>query len=140
VQSIYHDYEFVLDYIAKRRRTVYDFWTRTQGLQIDLYSLPDRSLCYYSVTRPGTASQNLLLDRISPDSPSAIIQISDLKIGTPEMWQPLVEWLEPATVHGSAKGISLQKWWDDNGMVFRFMDMPVELRMCVYEQISGPYL
>ena len=77
-----------------------------------------------------------------PTSMSSVVSLAaaDIDVGAPENWSPFIQWLD-ATLDGrSADALhTQQKWWASNGMTFRFLALPFEMRACIYGHVTGSY-
>jgi hypothetical protein len=75
--------------------------------------------------------------------PVASPALTDLEVKSSEDWQSFLEWeasaLEMLEIYGDSL-IEQSAWWADNGMVFQLMDLPLELRETIFDEITGPYL
>jgi hypothetical protein len=133
----------VVSYLDRTLRADFHIGVRIAGLKVFPKPSKDDSKSQLRFTQPGRSRpikgdvrcSSILIDETTG------LDVSDVEIsfaGGP--WQPFTEWVE--NEYGSRKGptYTLSKWWRVNGRSFRFMDLPSELRMCVYEQLIGPYI
>jgi hypothetical protein len=63
--------------------------------------------------------------------------MTELEVGGPGRWQPFVSWINESLESLTPAKLTVDDWWKTNGMAFRFMDLPVELRENVYGHITG---
>ncbi|KAF2808841.1 uncharacterized protein BDZ99DRAFT_463705 [Mytilinidion resinicola] len=72
-------------------------------------------------------------------SQSEKVQIRDVLVGVPEKWISLESWMNEQDVESDEPGnYKIQKeWWKMTAKVFRFLDLPGELRNQIYEYAIG---
>ncbi|KAH4923595.1 hypothetical protein HBI79_169570 [Parastagonospora nodorum] len=140
----FHPYRLLKSYFHRRRRTDFTFWRRFRDLKFTQTLVDSASSwrCTISSTSELIFEVEVRLKR-SGVQPVISPALSDLEVKSSEDWQPFLEWeasaLEMLEIYGDSL-IEQLAWWADNGMVFQLMDLPLELRETIYDQITGPYL
>jgi hypothetical protein len=132
-------YELISTYIRHRQRTDFDFWARTRGLGVSLPTQRFVKSQLYAVHHAGPHISHITARRQASKLPLQDANVSELLIGDRGYYLPFFAWLERLTDTTTSPALSQQEWWDSNGLAFRFMDLPSELRMSIYEQVVGPY-
>jgi hypothetical protein len=127
-------------------RTVrHDFPTGVRIAGVKVFPKPRKgsssSLYRYRITEPGRPpikAEILCLTIL--EHPTTQPNIADVFIEIAGRWRPFLKWIKKE--YGARKGTNytLFDWWLSNGRTFRFMDLPYELRICIYEQITSPYI
>jgi hypothetical protein len=99
----------------------------------------------YVSGQPGQPSTKKTI-RARPGSSSSLLapSLSDLQVGARDEWQAFQDWEEDwiSTLYTpvlTQQGwwSRQQDWWAVNGLTFRLLDLPAELRIAVYEQAIG---
>jgi hypothetical protein len=120
-----------------------DFWAKTTGLQHSLVA-PDKSSLWYCSFRFADEGVDVcvqirraLKHKTSTTPPT----IMELKVGMLGTWKPCLRRVA-ATFDALPMKVEYTQhdWWKSNGRAFRLFDLPLELRMCIYGQVTGPYV
>ena len=133
----------VTDHMAELRRLDLGLWWKTAALECFLDTLDSGLFLGYAVrykTEQPYMQYVLIRRRPSSMSTSVLPLPADLKVGVPGDWESLETWLRKKVDSTLASLAMQQDWWARNGKLFRFMVLPPELRLKVYEQIIGPYI
>lgn len=80
--------------------------------------------------------------RNSSTSPSSKTNASDILVREHEIlqWTTLPVWLQETYGGLIGPAYTLSAWWSLNGFKFRFLDLPPELRICMYSAIAPAYI
>lgn len=122
------------------------FWTKTAPFKQPILLVHNR--LYWHGNFKSSMDQYIIVSirrmpGVPPLAPTHNLVQNELLevIGTSGQWQQFHHWV--AHVLGTRKlepNLALGNWWRANGLSFRFMDLPSELRLRVYELVSGPYI
>jgi hypothetical protein len=69
---------------------------------------------------------------------SSLPASSDLEVGVPGHWQSPPTWVSEMLESYTPTELPMDDWWKANGLAFRFMVLPPELRDNVYRHVMGP--
>jgi hypothetical protein len=78
--------------------------------------------------------------RVRPSSSSSFVSpaLTDLEVGAHDEWQSFQDWKKEWICSLPPTALTQQEWWAANGLAFRLLDLPAELRLAIYEQAIGP--
>jgi hypothetical protein len=119
-----------------------DFWARTDGLQQALCISEGSSSWHCSFYFHGEQDDFFQICRnsvyeTSPSTPT----VAELEVGKCEDWKPCLDWLASTlNSHPVDRDPTQQDWWASNGLAYRLLDLPLELRECIYRHVNGPNL
>jgi hypothetical protein len=144
----------VSHYIAERSPTDYPFLCKTQGFNLE----PMQDVFYWEILHQAhrgapylvgwpNGKETIQCISTSPSTfnPQRVVlpNDDDIEIGYRYNGRPLKTWLNSAYFARMSPGIATlanqQVWWELNGQSFRLMDLPPELRICIYEQVFATY-
>lgn len=78
----------------------------------------------------------------APTNPSSKLHAEDILVREHKMlrWTSFPVWLQET--YGGLVGpdYTMSAWWSRNGFKFRFLDLPPELRICMYSHIAPAYI
>jgi hypothetical protein len=95
----------------------------------------------YKITQPGRPPIKAQIWGFATLEDGTIkLNIEDVAMGVAGRWWSFLEWMKVEYGSRTGNNYTLFDWWQVNGRKFRFMDLPYELRMCIYEQITSPYI
>jgi hypothetical protein len=135
-------YDILYTHIQQKRVTDMDFWARTDGLQRALRIPEGSSTWYCSFYFHGEQEDYFQIRRSSIYGTSASTPtVAELEAGKCEDWKPCLDWLASTLdSHPVNREPTQQDWWASNGLAFRLLDLPLELRECIYRHVTGTYL
>ncbi|KAH7093359.1 hypothetical protein FB567DRAFT_576074 [Paraphoma chrysanthemicola] len=137
-------YRYLIEqYVRERQDTDYDFWVRTLGMNIRLSHFGAIGSCQCILNRPNIAPAFLSIRHTPPTLSWPDVRVADLRVrfslGIRTLERPFFDWLEMLAYKPPIVPVTQNVWWRANGKAFRFLDLPAELRLCIYRHISGIY-
>jgi hypothetical protein len=136
-------YKVVTSYLNETRRHDFHMGVRIAGVKVlrkpnkDGPSVPST----YRITQPGHPPIMAQIWGFATLEDSTIkLDIADVAMAVDGRWWPFLQWIRIEYGTRTGDKYTLFDWWQSNGRSFRFMDLPYELRICIYEQIASPYI
>ena len=132
----------VTQHIATKRQTNFDFWARMINFKLFPAYSKDGLFRHYTAWEPGHQEVLVIRCKTRLDPTNVLVDVDDVEISTPGgCWASFLDWLDRKPEFApTIPSYTIQEWWESNGLTFRFLDLPPELRENIYFQITGPFL
>ncbi|KAF2830396.1 hypothetical protein CC86DRAFT_160992 [Ophiobolus disseminans] len=134
-------YHLVISYVEQRRRTDFMFWAKTVGLSVKPRTPESSDFWQCSLSFPGWTTM-VLQFRFTTSSTQSTLNatMADIEDYVLDKWLPIKQWMESTLDSRTVDVARTQKeWWASNGLTFRFLALPFELRACIFAQVTGSY-
>jgi hypothetical protein len=127
------------------RKINFEFWRKTSAIDVSLEALENGSFFSLGTAKEAGKTDDIQIRRRSSSelvTSSVAAFLNDLEIGHLGEWTPFEHWLTKklATLPLPKRSNDQRRWCQRNGLAFRLLNLPLELRSMIYGHIIGSYI